>query len=70
MFTTLKKVHRKTGPQICRRCICNICDVDLKQKDCIYYIYPCNCSRCNNTNIVIGLTPIGKLKLLFKTIRL
>lgn len=68
MFTTLQKVHRKRGIQLCRHCICNICNVNLKQKDCIYYIYPAKCIECNNTNIVIGLTFTGKIKLFFKSI--
>ena len=55
------------GP-VCRRCINDYFQVDLKSKDCKYELpYVAECSCCGYArNIVTGLKLSGKIKMMNK----
>lgn len=65
-MSTLKQVHDRFGDYICRRCINEYCNADLKREDCKYsYFAVCRC--CGEEHwIVTNLTLAGKAKLLLK----
>lgn len=64
---TLRKVHKRFGAYICRRCINRRYQADLSSRDCRYapeeYVCP-DCER--EQRIVKGLHLSGHLKMLFK----
>ncbi len=66
-MVTMDRIHRDLGVHPCRRCINEQYNVKLEPQDCQYYLYPVTCTKCGEGhNIVIGLNPSGKLKLLLK----
>lgn len=61
------KLRRKKGPNICRRCVNQSCHFSLRPANCVYYIYPAECSRFKEKqHIIIKLRWTGKCKLLFR----
>ena len=61
-----KRIARRYGDNICRRCINRVYHARLKNQDCVYGYYY-NCPRCKQPHhIVIGFTASGKLKMLLK----
>ena len=63
---SMKRVRKKYGDYICRACLNEAYHVRLKRENCKYgYMY--RCPRCGeNKNIVVHLTPGGRLKTLFR----
>ena len=69
-MASLKEVRKKIGPDICRRCLNQVCNSSLNPDDCVYYVYPAPCSNCGEKRrIVVDLRWTGKCKLLFRKIR-
>ena len=63
---TGKRIRKDFGDNICRKCINRHYGVQLKQEDCVYGYYY-RCRSCRETqNIVVDLTPSGKLKTILK----
>ena len=63
---SVKRIKRRFGGDICRDCINRTYRARLDPEDCVYgYLYTCpSCGEVRN--IVVGLTPAGRLKLLFR----
>ena len=61
-----KRIHKKYGDNLCRKCINELYRTHLTRENCVYgYIY--NCPHCGEMkNIVIGFKGGGKLKMLLK----
>ena len=66
IMLTLKPIFRQYGDYICQRCIDRGYDVHLAHRDCRYgEPHECPCCR-KTTNIVVGLTLTGHIKMLGK----
>ncbi len=62
----IRRIHRRYGDNICRRCINRLYRVRLEPPDCQYgYIYKCPVCK-EPHHIVVSLTPSGRLKTLFR----
>ena len=65
-MASIKKIKRRFGENICRRCINDIYRTDLTRKDCVYG-YKADCSCCGEyQNIVIRVRLGGRIRLLLK----
>ena len=60
------RIKRRFGGEICRDCINMTYGSRLNPDDCRYgYVYTCPC--CGEIrSIVVGLSPMGRLKMLFR----
>lgn len=48
----------------CRNCINQIYDIQLRRRDCRYWIYPATCRCCNKLqNIVVDIEPSSRWKI-------
>lgn len=57
------------GENLCRRCINEKYDLNLKPSDCRYWFYRASCSKCENVgNIVMELSPSGHSKAFFHSL--
>ena len=64
---TLEQIKNELGVNLCRQCINDNFNCNLKTSNCIYSDYQYTCSNCQKLrNIVCGLRLSGKIKLLFK----
>lgn len=65
-MVTIRKINKKYGGNICRRCINETYKIHLNHSDCLYGDpYPAQCPRCKDMrNIVSGFQFSGFIKLL------
>ena len=60
-----KTIKEEIFGKYCTDCMNFLLHTDLSRKDCVYVNYTQLCARCKRMHhIVIGVSPIGRIKLL------